>query len=229
MSRRAAESEIALGKVLVNGTPATLGDRIDTEADTVTYKGKRVLPSATEHTYIMLNKPAGVVTTMKDEEGRRSVADLTADVGVRVYPIGRLDMYSEGLLLLTDDGELCRALSHPSSQKEKVYAVTLVGEVDDEKLDVLSRPMTITEADGKPYALRACPVSLVSRSEAETVIEMALHEGRNRQIRRMCEAVGVKIKRLVRISEGGLSLGSLRRGKWRRLSAREVEILKGKK
>lgn len=229
MSRRAAEAEISLGKVFVNGSPASLGDRIDPETDVITYRGKRVLPSASGHTYIMLNKPAGTVTTMKDEEGRPTVADLISDLGVRVYPIGRLDMYSEGLLLLTDDGDLCRRLSHPSSQKEKIYTVTLVGEVDDEKLAALSRPMTITEANGKPYALRACPVSLISRENGETRIEMTLREGRNRQIRRMCESLGLKIKRLVRISEGGLTLGVLPRGKWRHLSRDEVELLKAHK
>ncbi len=226
MSRRAAEKEIASGKVLVNGHPASLGDRIDPDTDAVTYQGKRVLPGKKGHTYIMLNKPAGVVTTMKDENGRQTVADLVSDVGVRVYPIGRLDMYSEGLLLMTDDGEVCRALSHPSSEKEKIYRVTLVGEVTDEVLSVLSAPMTITEANGKPYTLRECPVRLISRDRSETVIEMTLHEGRNRQIRRMCEAVGVKIKRLCRISEGGLTLGRLPRGKWRHLTENEIEILK---
>lgn len=227
MSRRAAEAEISLGRVLVNGAPAALGDRIDPDTDTVAYKGKRVLPLSSEHTYIMLNKPAGVVTTMKDEEGRRTVADLTADVGVRVYPVGRLDMYSEGLLILTDDGELCKKLSHPSSEKTKIYRVTLVGDVSDEKLTALSRPMTITESNGKPYTLRTCPVSLISRENGETLIEMTLHEGRNRQIRRMCESLGVKIKRLVRISEGGLALGGLQKGKWRRLTDDEVALLKG--
>ncbi len=226
MSRRAAETEIAAGHVLVNGRPASLGDRIDPDTDSVVYKGRQVLPSKTDNTYIMLNKPAGVVTTMKDEDGRRSVADLVSDVGTRVYPIGRLDMYSEGLLLFTDDGELCKKLSHPSSEKEKIYRVTLVGEISDEKLSVLASPMTITEADGKPYALRACPVRLISRKESETLIEMTLHEGRNRQIRRMCEAVEVKIKHLCRISEGGISLGSLPKGKWRHLTENEVKTLK---
>ncbi len=226
MSRRAAETEIAAGRVLVNGVPAKLGDRIAPDTDTVIYKGKRVLPSKTGHTYIMLNKPAGVVTTMKDEVGRPTVAELTENVGARVYPVGRLDMYSEGLLIMTDDGEACRALSHPSSEKEKVYRVTLVGEVSDELISALGKPMTITEANGKPYALRACPTSLISRTADETLIEMTLYEGRNRQIRRMCEALGVKIKRLCRISEGGLSLGALPRGKWRHLTENEVNLLK---
>ncbi len=229
MSRRAAEAEIASGKVTVNGKIAKLGDRITPETDVVIYKGKRVTPSACGHVYIMLNKPVGFVTTMKDEEGRSSVAELVADVGTRVYPIGRLDMYSEGLLLLTNDGDFCKQLSHPSYEKAKIYKVTLVGEVTEEKLKALSSPMTITEANGGTYRVRSCPVKLISRKEGETEIEITLREGRNRQIRRMCDAIDLKIKRLVRISEGGLSLGSLPRGKWRHLTANEVESLKTKK
>lgn len=229
MSRRAAEVEIASGKVTVNGTVAKVGDRITPETDVVICKGKRVTPATCGHVYIMLNKPVGFVTTMKDEEGRSSVAELVADVGTRVYPIGRLDMYSEGLLLLTNDGDFCKQLSHPSYEKSKIYKVTLVGEVSEEKLKMLSSPMTITEADGDTYRVRPCPVKLISRKECETEIEITLREGRNRQIRRMCDAIDLKIKRLVRISEDGLSLGSLPRGKWRHLTADEVESLKTKK
>lgn len=226
MSRRAAEAEIEKGLVTVNGTVATLGDRVDPNRDTVVYKNKKITLSGEKHTYIMLNKPAGVVTTLKDEEGRRSIADLISDVGARVYPIGRLDMYSEGLLLLTDDGELCNKLSHPSSGKEKLYSVTLVGKISDETLKTLSSPMTITEADGKPYKLMPCPVSLIERDETHTKIEMTLREGRNRQIRRMCDSLGIKISRLERIAEGGITLGTLPRGKWRRLSDDEINKLK---
>lgn len=226
MSRRAAETEIQNGLVFVNGVKASVGDRVDPENDTVTYKGKRIRPCGGEHTYIMLNKPIGVVTTMKDEEGRTSVAELTSNVGKRVYPVGRLDMYSEGLLILTDDGELCQALSHPSFKKEKVYTVSLVGNVPDETLATLSSPMTITEADGKPYRLSACPVSILKRDAEKTVINITLSEGRNRQIRRMCDSLGLKISRLTRISEGGLSLGKLPRGKWRYLTDEEIQKLK---
>lgn len=229
MSRRSAESEIAAGKVTVNGVTAPIGLRVDPEVDVVCIRGKRVLPRTSAHTYVMLNKPSGYVTTMKDEKGRLSVADLLHGINGRVYPIGRLDMYSEGLLLLTDDGDFCRLLSHPLYKKSKIYRVTLVGEIGDEKLTELASPMTIIEADGKPYALKACPVSLISRQNGETEIEITLYEGRNRQIRRMCDALEIKIKRLVRIAEGGLSLGSLPKGKWRHLTADEVELLKNQK
>ncbi len=229
MSRRAAENEIATGKVTVNGVIAPIGLRVDPETDIVCIKGKRVLPRTSAHTYIMLNKPFGYVTTMKDDKGRLSVADLLHGINARVYPIGRLDMYSEGLLLLTDDGDFCRLLSHPLYRKSKIYRVTLVGEVSDEKLTKLASPMTIIEADGTPYALKACPVSLISRQNGETEIEITLYEGRNRQIRRMCDALEIKIKRLVRISEGGLSLGELPKGKWRHLTEDEVELLKKQK
>ena len=228
MSRRAAEREIEAGAVTVNGVTAHLGDRIDPETAEVAVQGKIVTPGRGTHTYIMLNKPAGVVTTMKDEKekDRRTVADLVSDVGARVYPVGRLDMYSDGLLLMTDDGELANALSHPRGGGEKVYRVSFPRYVSDDILDCLSRPMTITEADGKPYKLLPCGVRLISRDSASTVIEMTLHEGRNRQIRRMCDAVGIKISRLTRISEGGLSLGDLRPGKWRRLTDEEIDVLK---
>ncbi len=226
MSRRAAETEITAGRVTVNGITATLGDRIDPEHDVVTYNGRRITLSDRGHTYVMLNKPVGVVTTMKDEEGRRCVADLVSDVPARVYPVGRLDMYSQGLLILTDDGELCRALSHPSSGKTKLYRVTIPSFVSDDKLAELSSPMTITESNGKPYMLSACPIELIFRSGTETTIAMTLTEGRNRQIRRMCEQLGLKIKKLVRISEGGILLGDLPVGKWRYLTDYEIDILK---
>lgn len=229
MSRRAAETEIAAGKVTVNGVTATLGDRVDPDRDTVVYNNRTVRPTSAEKTYIMLNKPAGVVTTMKDEEGRRSVADLVSDVPARVYPVGRLDMFSEGLLIMTDDGDLCQALSHPRSGKEKVYRVTFPAAVSDEVLDRLSSPMTITEANGRPYRLAPCPVRLVSREEKKTEIEMILKEGRNRQIRRMCEVLGLKISRLVRIAEGGIELGTLPKGKWRRLTDDEINLLRSYK
>ncbi len=225
MSRRAAEAEIAAGKVTVNGITAALGDRVDPDSDTVIYNNRTVTVNGAQKTYIMLHKPAGVVTTMKDEEDRRSVADLTADVPARVYPVGRLDMFSEGLLIMTDDGDLCQALSHPRSGKEKVYRVTFPTNVSDELLRKLSSPMTITEANGKPYRLSPCPVRLISREEKKTEIEMILREGRNRQIRRMCESLGLKISRLVRIAEGGIELGSLPKGKWRRLTEEEIKLL----
>lgn len=226
MSRRAAEREIDAGRVTVNGVTAHLGDRVDPETAIVAIGGRRVEPQAKDHTYIMLNKPSGVVTTMKDESGRRAVSDLTADVPARVFPIGRLDMYSDGLLLMTDDGELANELTHPRGGIDKQYRVTFPSHVDDAVLHKLSAPMTITEADGREYALLPCEVSLIFRDADSTTIVMTLHEGRNRQIRRMCESLGLKIKRLTRISEGGITLGKLPSGKWRYLTDKEIAILK---
>lgn len=229
MSRRAAERKIAEGDVTVDGVTAHLGDRVDPDAAHVSVCGRDIPRRTGTHTYIMLNKPAGVITTMKDEDGkkRRTVAELVSDVPARVYPVGRLDMYSDGLLLLTDDGELANALSHPSGNKEKVYRVTLRGRVGDSSLRALASPMTITEADGREYALAPCGVSLISASDTSTVIEMTLREGRNRQIRRMCEKLGLKITRLTRISEGGISLGELPPGRWRYLTDEEKSALLG--
>lgn len=227
MSRRAAEREIEAGNVSVNGETARLGDRVDPEGARVSVRGKAVTPRVGGFTYIMLNKPAGVVTTMKDEPGadRHTVAELVSNVPARVYPVGRLDMYSDGLLIMTDDGKFANALCHPSGDKEKVYRVSLRGEIGDKALDALSAPITITESDGKEYEVSPCGVSLVSRDSTATVIEMTLHEGRNRQIRRMCEKLGLRVTRLTRISEGGVSLGTLPVGKWRYLTEEERRAL----
>ena len=215
LSRRAAEAEIAAGKVKVNGTVAQIGDSVDPEVDIVEYKGKRILPrtSAKRH-YIMLNKPRGYVTTMQDEKGRPTVADLTSGVGVRVYPVGRLD--SEGLLLLTDDGEFANQLTHPRHEIPKIYHVTLSKVLSKEELSALRAPM---ELDG--YRLQ--PVSV--KKLAPDTIQMNLYEGRNRQIRRMCEATGLKVIRLQRIAIGDLRLGELPLGKWRELTPDEVQYL----
>ena len=217
LSRRAAEAEIAAGKVRVNGVVAQIGDSIDPEVDIVEYKGKRIRPRQSgKRRYIMLNKPRGFVTTMQDEKGRPTVADLTANVGARVYPVGRLDMDSEGLLLLTDDGEFANHLTHPRHEIPKIYHVTLSKVLSKEELAALRAPM---ELDG--YRLQ--PVS-VKRLAPDTV-QMNLYEGRNRQIRRMCETVGLKVIRLQRIAIGDLGLGDLPLGKWRELTDVEVEYL----
>ena len=229
MSRRAAEREIEAGHVAVDGVTAHIGDRVDPDTAEVTVRGRRLSRRTSDSTYIMLNKPVGVVTTMKDEEGRRSVADLTSDVPARVYPVGRLDMYSDGLLIMTDDGELTNRLTHPRGGKDKLYRVTFPKSVDDEIIDRLRAPMTISGEYGEKYALLPCEVKLISRDTSSTTIEMTLQEGRNRQIRRMCESLGLKISRLTRISEGGISLGELPPGKWRYLTDAEISILKGDK
>ena len=222
LSRRAAEAEIAAGKVKVNGAVAQIGDSIDPEVDIVEYKGKRIRPRVSEKRhYIMLNKPRGYVTTMQDEKGRPTVANLTAGVGTRVYPVGRLDMDSEGLLLLTDDGEFANQLTHPRHEIPKIYHVTLSKVLTKEEIATLRAPM---ELDG--YRLQ--PVTV--KKLAPDTIQMNLFEGRNRQIRRMCEAAGLKVIRLQRIAIGDLGLGDLPLGRWRELTADEVDYLtSGKK
>lgn len=218
LSRRAAEAEIAAGKVKVNGAVAQIGDLIDPEVDIVEYKGKRILPRREneKHRYVMLNKPRGYVTTMQDEKGRPTVANLTASVGARVYPVGRLDMDSEGLLLLTDDGEFANQLTHPRHRIPKIYHVTLSRVLTKKEMEALRAPM---ELDG--YRLQ--PVTV--KKLAPDTVQMNLYEGRNRQIRRMCEVVGLKVIRLQRIAIGDLGLGDLPLGKWRELTPDEVQYL----
>ena len=217
LSRRAAESEIEAGRVRVNGTLAQLGDKIDPEQDCVEYNGKRVLPRADKHyRYILLNKPRGYVCTAKDEKGRRTVLDLLHGVHTRVYPVGRLDMNSEGLLLLTDDGELTNQLTHPRHEIPKIYRVTVTPIPTKEQLQALTAPM---ELDG----YRLLPVGV--RQIAPSLLEMELYEGRNRQIRRMCEAVGLKVTALQRIAIGRLLLGDLPVGTWRNLTEKEIAYL----
>ncbi len=217
LSRRAAEAEILSGRVLVNGAPATLGDKIDPEKDIVEYRGKKILPRRDKpHLYVMLHKPRGVVSTAKDEKGRRNVTDLVKIPGARLYPIGRLDMDSDGLLLMTDDGELTNRLTHPRHEIPKIYHVTLSAPPTEDQLRALRAPM---ELDG--YRLLPVGVMIV----ADNVLEMELYEGRNRQIRRMCQAVGLGIRQLTRIRIGSLELGDLPLGKWRYLTDDEVAYL----
>ena len=218
LSRRAAEAEIAAGHVRVNGEVAHVGDKIDPAVDRVEWNGKLIRPStsASEHVYVMLNKPRGYVTTAKDEKGRKTVTDLVSGVGTRVYPVGRLDMDSEGLLLLTNDGEFTNHLTHPRHEIPKIYHVTVSPALTTEHLTTLSAPM---EIDG--YRLR--PVTVFKRGDNE--LEMHLYEGRNRQIRKMCKAVGLRVKQLCRVAIGELSLGRLECGHWRHLTDAEVRYL----
>ncbi len=221
MSRRAAEEEIKKGKVKVNGTVAELGLRIIPNEDTVEYNGREVVPLASEKTYIMLNKPRGFVTTLSDERGRRSVADLTQNVGVRVFPVGRLDMDSDGLLLLTNDGALTEKLTHPRHEIPKIYHVTVKGVPSPDALSVLRSPLVL---DG--YKIQPVKVEILSQGATESILKMTLFEGRNRQIRKMCEQAELKITRLSRVAIGEISLGSLAVGSWRSLTEAEVEYLK---
>lgn len=220
LSRRAAEKEIADGKVTVNGQVASLGDKVLPGVDLVEWNGTTLSLSETPKTYIILNKPIGYVTTLSDEKGRKNVTELTADVGERIYPIGRLDMYSEGLLLLTNDGELTNRLTHPRHEIPKIYSVKIVGEIPKEIYCKLAAPM---EIDG--YKLRRVGVKFISYKDGYTNLQLTLFEGRNRQIRKMCEKAGLTIARLTRIAIGELRLGDLPRGKWRHLTEEEVAYL----
>ncbi len=220
MSRRAAEKEIAGGRVRVNGITAQVGDKVDPELDVVEYKGKVISYRKGEFTYIMLNKPVGCVTTADDEKGRKNVVELVSALGKRVYPVGRLDMNSDGLLLLTDDGELANRLTHPRHNIPKIYWVNVTKVPTEEQLAILRSPLVL---DG--YRIQPVKTEIVSLNEG-AMLEMTLFEGRNRQIRRMCEAAGLKISRLTRVAIGELKLGDLPAGKWRHLTENEVEYLK---
>lgn len=221
MSRRAADKAVERGEVKVNGLVCTLGQKITPGVDTVTWQGRPVLPPKSgEKLCIMLNKPRGYVTTLSDEKGRRTVADLVADAGVRLYPVGRLDMDSDGLLILTNDGELANRLAHPSHQVQKVYLALVDGMVTTEQMSDLTRPITI---DGRTTA--PALVKKVDSDGRQTVLQITIHDGRNRQVRRLCERADLTLRRLTRVSEGSLSLGDLPEGKWRRLNPKEIRLL----
>lgn len=221
MSRRTADEEISAGRVSVNGKTAELGQKIDPGSDVVTYKGKPV-GGEVRKVCIMLNKPRGYITTMEDDRGRKCVADLVSDVGVRVYPIGRLDRDSEGLLLLTNDGELANMLTHPKYHKPKVYTVKVRGEVDEKTIERLGRPFNI---DG--YITKPAEVKKLGEADGITSLSIRLFEGRNRQIRKMCDKCSLEVAELRRISIGEIRLGELPSGKWRQLDPAQIKKLKG--
>lgn len=219
-ARRTAEEWIAAGRVCVNGVVASLGDRADPETDTVTVDGAP-LPGKPGAVYLMLNKPRGYVTTLSDEYGRRTAAELVADCGVRVYPVGRLDRDSEGLLLFTNDGELAQRLLHPRHQVDKVYLVTVRGDIRG----AAERLMAITQLDGEPIA--PAQAAEVTRHEGQAMLRVTIHQGKNRQVRRMCAQIGLHVVRLQRIQEDSLLLGDLPAGKWRYLTGQELQGLRG--
>ena len=210
---------IAAGKVSVNGATAALGDKAEAGTDRILVDGK-VLPSAGEKLYIMLNKPRGYVTTLSDEKGRKNVSELVKELGTRLYPVGRLDMYSEGLLLMTNDGDFANRLMHPSHQVDKCYHTWVKGEDMGWAVELLRCPM---EIDG--YVTSPAQVDILELKGEEALLGITIHEGRNRQVRKMCEAAGLKVTRLMRVSEGGVKLGTLKSGRWRRLTEEELNML----
>ena len=219
-SRRAAEELIKQGRVEVNGETASLGMSADPELDDIRVNGKRLRISGTR-VYIMLNKPRGYVTTLSDEKGRKTVAELVKGAGRRLYPVGRLDLNSEGLLIMTDDGEAANALMHPSHEVGKTYRVTVSGREPEAAVRELE---ALREVEGEP--IRPAQVCLAGETgEGKYMLDVTIHEGRNRQVRKMCAAAGLEVRRLVRIAEGELSLGGLQTGKWRRLTSEELDWL----
>lgn len=219
-SRRAAEDYIRAGRVTVNGVVAHIGQKADPDKDSIMLDGREIVNKHDEFLYMMLHKPVGYVTTLSDEQGRPSVADLIQDIPERVWPVGRLDQNSEGLLLLTNDGDITHRLLHPSFRVEKEYHVWVNGNIS-RALPILRGPL---ELDGELLA----PAQIdVMRDEGEHgVLKFVIHQGKKRQVRRMCAAGGLKVTRLLRVREGELLLGDLPKGKWRTLSESEIKYLK---
>ncbi len=220
-SRRKCEELIRRGNVKVNGKVAVIGDKVDPYSDKVYVKGKRVTAAAKpKYRYIMLNKPRGYVTTMNDERGRKCIKELIEDIEERVYPIGRLDKDSEGMLLLTNDGDFANHIMHPKKHVNKVYRVTVRPAITEEMVEKLQTGIVL---DGRKTA--PAQVRVVTKQEGRVVLEIVIREGRNRQIRRMCESLGLEVARLKRIAVGTVKLGGLKQGMYRDLSADEVKRL----
>ena len=218
-SRRKSEELIEMGKVKVNGHVATIGTKVDPKRDKIPVRGKTIVSNNTKM-YIMLHKPRGFVTTMSDEKRRKCVTDLVKDAPVRLFPVGRLDMNSEGLLIMTNDGEFANKLTHPSYHVNKTYRVTVKGEVVDEKIIELKEGIMLDGEKTLP-----CDCFVAERKPDRTVLIFIIQEGRNRQIRRMCEAVKLEVMRLKRTEIAGVKLGMLPRGSWRPLNEKEMRRL----
>ena len=224
MSRRAAEKEILAGNVTVNNEAVEVGRVIDPSKDRVAYKTKIIKKKrSAKNVYLMLNKPKGVVTTMSDEKQRKCVADYLADVPVRVYPVGRLDYESEGLLIMTNDGELANRLMHPVHEIPKIYNVRVKGKVTKAQMKKLGSELVI---DG--YTIMPVECRIIDDKGVNTVLEMKLYEGRNRQIRKMCEQCALSVIKLKRVAVGDLKLETLKPGEWKYLNKEQVDYLKGK-
>jgi len=224
MSRRAAEAAIIDGRVKINGRVAELGESVDPKRDTVYLDDEPVKPRSEEYSYYMLHKPRGYITTLSDEKGRKCVTELLGDIEERVYPVGRLDYNSEGLLIFTNDGALANKLMHPGHGVKKTYIVVCDTAIDDIKAMELSKPV---ESDGD--TLKADSVELISPGDKHSVLKVVLSEGKNREIRRIFEANGLAVRRLKRVAMGKLELGELKKGDVRPLTAKEVAYLKGLK
>lgn len=218
-SRRKSEELIEMGVVRVNNRTAKIGDSVDPKKDTVTVHGKRVQLSGNKY-YLLVNKPRGYVTTMDDDLGRKDVTELVSDIKERIYPVGRLDRDSEGALIMTNDGEFANILMHPRHQISKTYRVTVRSEVTKQQQEAIQNGI---EIDGKMTA--PAEVYIVKKSEKRSVMEIVLYEGRNRQIRRMCEALGLEVARLKRVAVGCVKLENLPVGKYRELTQDEIKSL----
>lgn len=218
-SRRKSEELIDQGKVKVNGRVAMIGDKIDPKKDTVTVSGKKIVKTKT-FTYIVLHKPRGFITTMSDEKDRKCVAELIKDVDGRVYPVGRLDKDSEGMLLFTNDGAFANAMTHPTKHVPKTYRVTVRPSISEEQITALTQGVIIEDRKTAPAEVR-----VITKEEGRVVLEIILYEGRNRQIRKMCEEVGLEVARLKRTQIGSIKLGMLKQGAWRHLTEDEVRKL----
>lgn len=217
-SRRRAEELIQLGRVTCNGQICQLGQSADPDVDKILVDGNP-LPAIKAHLYLMLHKPKGYVTTLSDEKGRKNAAQLVADCGQRVYPVGRLDMDSEGLLLFTSDGEFANRMMHPKNEIQKIYRVQVSG-WSEQALEMLKKPIFL---DG--YKIKPPYIALEHAQADKATLLITIHEGRNRQVRRMCARAGMQVKRLIRIQEGSLKLGDLPAGKWRQLTSIELKEL----
>lgn len=223
LSRRAAEKLIAEGRVKVNGHPVGLGDKMDPNVDKVSIDGKSVrIVRKRQYVYIMLHKPRGFLTTRSDEHGRKTVMDLVQGVDAHLRPVGRLDKDSEGLLLMTDDGAFINLLTHPSGGVGKLYRVTVHPRATEEQVIQMSSGVVLDDG----VKTQPCVIHVVTDEPEHTVMEITLYEGRNRQIRRMCAAVGLEVVRLKRSAEGPVKLGMLQPGEWRELKRSEVNALR---
>ena len=220
-SRRKAEDLITEGRVKVNGRKAQIGDSVVPSKDRILVDNKEVrISKESKKVYIMLNKPRGYITTMIDEQGRKCVAELVADVGERVYPVGRLDKDSEGMLLLTNDGSFAQIITHPSHHVPKTYFVSSRPQATQDQLTTLEKGVVIDDVKTSP-----AKVNVLADEVGKTLLEITIYEGRNRQIRRMCEVVGLEVARLKRVSIGTQKLGGLKSGTWRELNKREVQLI----